>query len=81
MAEEQDLLLGDQFSVDGTLLKSWLGHKSVRPKNESDNSRPPVTGMARSVVTTPLALRRTLKAGFTTRLGGPLLNWPILGTR
>ncbi len=41
MAEQMDLLSGDHFSVDGTLLKAWAGHKSVRRKDGSDDDRPP----------------------------------------
>lgn len=41
MADERNLLSGDHFSVDGTLIKAWAGHKSVRRKDGSDDDRPP----------------------------------------
>jgi IS5 family transposase len=41
MAEQEGLLFGEHFSVDGTLLKAWAGHKSIRRKDGSDNDRPP----------------------------------------
>lgn len=41
MAEQEDLLSGEHFSVDGTLLKAWAGHKSIRRKDRSDSDRPP----------------------------------------
>ena len=41
MAEKEDLLSGEHFSVDGTLLKAWAGHKSIRRKDGSDSDRPP----------------------------------------
>jgi len=39
-AEHEDLLSGEHFSVDGTLLKAWAGHKSIRRKDGSDGDRP-----------------------------------------
>lgn len=36
MASEQDLLSGEHFSVDGTLIQAWAGHKSLRTKDGSD---------------------------------------------
>jgi len=33
-AEEEGLLSGDHFSVDGTLLEAWASMKSFRPKDE-----------------------------------------------
>jgi transposase len=36
MAEEQDLLSGEHFSVDGTLIQAWAGHKSFVRKDGSD---------------------------------------------
>jgi transposase len=41
MAEAKDLLSGEHFSVDGTLIKAWAGDKSVRRKDGSDDDRPP----------------------------------------
>lgn len=32
MANERDLLSGEHFSVDGTLIQAWAGHKSFKPK-------------------------------------------------
>ncbi|MDE3193712.1 MAG: IS5 family transposase [Chloroflexota bacterium] len=32
-AREQDLLSDEHFSVDGTLIEAWAGHKSFRPKD------------------------------------------------
>jgi IS5 family transposase len=36
MASEQDLLSGEHFSVDGTLIDAWAGHKSFVRKDGSD---------------------------------------------
>jgi len=41
MAQERGLLSGEHFSVDGTLIKAWAGHKSVRRRDGSDDDRPP----------------------------------------
>jgi transposase len=41
MAKERGLLSGEHFSVDGTLIQAWAGHKSVRRKDGSDDDRPP----------------------------------------
>lgn len=35
MADEQNLLSGEHFSVDGTLIDAWAGHKSLRAKDGS----------------------------------------------
>ena len=41
MAEHMDLLSDDHFSVDGTLLKAYAGHNSVRRKDGAYDDRPP----------------------------------------
>ncbi|MGH6611124.1 MAG: IS5 family transposase [Burkholderiaceae bacterium] len=41
MADKRGLLSGEHFSVDGTLIQAWAGHKSVRRKDGSDDDRPP----------------------------------------
>ena len=41
MARTKGLLSGEHFSVDGTLIQAWAGHKSVRRKDGSDDGRPP----------------------------------------
>lgn len=41
MANKRGLLSGEHFSVDGTQIKAWAGHKSVRRKDGSDDDRPP----------------------------------------
>lgn len=33
-ARERDLLSDEHFSVDGTLVEAWAGHKSFRPKDQ-----------------------------------------------
>lgn len=37
MARERDLLSGEHFSVDGTLIQAWAGHKSFRSKDGRDD--------------------------------------------
>ena len=37
MARERDLLSGEHFSVDGTLIQAWAGHKSFVRKDGSDD--------------------------------------------
>lgn len=34
IAKERDLLSGEHFSVDGTLIQAWAGHKSFVPKDD-----------------------------------------------
>ena len=41
MAQSKGLLSGEHFSVDGTQIKAWAGHKSVRRKDGSDDERDP----------------------------------------
>ena len=38
MANEQDLLSGEHFSVDGTLIQAWAGHKSFVRKDGGDDA-------------------------------------------
>ena len=35
-ADERQLLSGEHFSVDGTLIQAWAGHKSFVPKDRQD---------------------------------------------
>ena len=37
MAQERDLLSGEHFSVDGTLIQAWAGHKSFVRKDGQDD--------------------------------------------
>ena len=37
-AQAADLLSDEHFSVDGTLIEAWAGHKSFRPKDEGPGS-------------------------------------------
>ena len=37
MAQERDLLSGEHFSVDGTLIQAWAGHKSFVRKDGSND--------------------------------------------
>jgi transposase len=41
MADKRGLLSNEHFSVDGTLIKAWASHKSMRRKDGSDDDRPP----------------------------------------
>jgi transposase len=36
IADQRNLLSGEHFSVDGTLIQAWAGHKSFRPKDAND---------------------------------------------
>jgi transposase len=36
-AQAKDLLSGEHFSVDGTLIQAWAGHKSFVPKDDADS--------------------------------------------
>lgn len=40
-AGKKGLLSGEHFSVDGTIIKAWASHKSLRRKDGSDDGRPP----------------------------------------
>jgi transposase len=40
MAQARGLLSGEHFSVDGTLIQAWAGHKSVRRKDGNDDGPP-----------------------------------------
>lgn len=44
MAREANLLSSEHFTVDGTLLEAWAGHKSFKPKEENDKKDPPKSG-------------------------------------
>ncbi|QKM55050.1 hypothetical protein B7759_01997 [Burkholderia glumae] len=37
LAEKKKLLSGEHFSVDGTLIQAWAGHKSFRSKEGGDD--------------------------------------------
>lgn len=37
MAREAGLLSSEHFTVDGTLIEAWAGHKSFKPKGSSDD--------------------------------------------
>lgn len=41
IAERKGWLSNEHFSVDGTLIKAWAGHKSFRPKDEPPSGGPP----------------------------------------
>lgn len=41
MARQRNLLSEEHFSVDGTLIQAWAGHKSLRRKDGSDDDQPP----------------------------------------
>lgn len=43
MAREANLLSSEHFTVDGTLLEAWAGHKSFKPK-DPDRTNPPSSG-------------------------------------
>lgn len=45
LAEWQDLVCDEHFSVDGTLIEAWASHKSFRPK---DAPQPPTQGGGRN---------------------------------
>jgi transposase len=36
-ADAHNLLSGEHFSVDGTLIQAWAGHKSFKPKDDSED--------------------------------------------
>lgn len=48
MASKQDLLSGEHFSVDGTLIQAWAGHKSFVRKDGSDDDGGNFKGKTRS---------------------------------
>jgi transposase len=39
-AREKDLLSEEHFTVDGTLVEAWAGHKSFKPRDESRRTPP-----------------------------------------
>src|SRR5579862_5746398 len=43
-AKKHQLLSSEHFAVDGTLIKAWASHKSLRPKDEDPDERPPSGG-------------------------------------
>lgn len=43
-AQARGHLSGEHFSVDGTLIQAWAGHKSFVRKNKSDDDAPPDGG-------------------------------------
>ena len=40
LADQQNLLSKEHFSVDGTLIQAWASQKSFRPKDGADDQRP-----------------------------------------
>jgi transposase len=44
LARGADLLSSEHFTVDGTLLEAWAGHKSFKPKETDDKKGPPKAG-------------------------------------
>ena len=53
IAQDKDLLSGEHFSVDGTLIQAWASHKSFVPKadDETDGDGGNFKGEKRSNVT------------------------------
>ena len=43
LAREANLLSSEHFTVDGTLVEAWAGHKSFKPKQDEDNQDPPAS--------------------------------------
>lgn len=41
LAADHQLLSSDHFTVDGTLIQAWAGHKSFKPKSHDDGQAPP----------------------------------------
>ena len=39
-ARAQGLLSDEHFTVDGTLIEAWAGHKSFKRKDHTDSPRP-----------------------------------------
>ena len=48
MADARGWLSGEHFSVDGTLIQAWAGHKSFRPRDGSGGDGAHFRGQARS---------------------------------
>lgn len=48
IAQKNDWLSGEHFSVDGTLIQAWAGHKSFRAKDGSDDDGGNFKGQSRS---------------------------------
>jgi transposase len=48
IADQNDWLSGEHFSVDGTLIQAWAGHKSFRAKDGSDGDNNNFKGQSRS---------------------------------
>jgi len=44
LANEQQLLSSEHFTVDGTLIQAWAGHKSFKPKEDVGPKDPPKFG-------------------------------------
>ena len=48
IAQQRDLLSGEHFSVDGTLIQAWAGHKSFVPKDDDHSDGGDFKGQRRS---------------------------------
>ncbi len=81
MAEQEDLLSSEHFSIDGTPLKAWAGHKSIRRRDGSDSDRPPDGwhGEKRSNKTHARLRIRTVES--TRKREALRLNWRTLAMR
>ena len=48
IANQNDWLSGEHFSVDGTLIQAWAGHKSFKARDGSDDETGDFKGKRRS---------------------------------
>ena len=80
-AQEQELLSGEHFSVDGTLIQAWAGHKSLCAKTARATTIPTrATSKTKSAATTPTNPPRTRMHGCTARARRPAscASWATL---
>ena len=72
-ARSRDLLSNEHFTVDGTLIEAWAGHKSFKRKDGADATArttraiPPSTFMASSAATRPMSRPPTPRPGWRAR--------------
>ena len=85
-AREADLLSDEHFSVDGTLIEAWAGHKSFQRKDRpaaeppDDPGNPAIDFTAKSAATKRTSRRPTRMGGWPARAEATKRNSPTAAT-
>jgi hypothetical protein len=79
IAQKKDWLSGEHFSVDGTLIQAWAGHKSFVRNDGEDETTMVATSKVASVATKRTSTRPTPMPGSTVKAKPPVscATWAI----